>query len=224
MRSFFSAAILQPPPLIRKADDALTTVVSVWWSDTNDPWFDDEGRQFDAVGNSNWWTKEDGEKFDAHTKMIVDQFNMYYPLDSVLINGNSPQEKTLPISVESGYLSNINKTETDFSERRSIWFTAQQRFFIGFAASGPATIRRRLCVSNTHQSAQPGKIPRKRNRCKYSAMGMKPLVLKKAIKCIVPKPIALWSGNLMDNFLIKCKVRWKPGFFYGGVISTLYKI
>jgi putative endopeptidase len=40
--------------------------------------FDDQGRKFDVDGNvADWWTEEDGKAFDAHAKVIVDQFNEY---------------------------------------------------------------------------------------------------------------------------------------------------
>jgi putative endopeptidase len=52
--------------------------------------FDDEGRQFDALGNlHNWWTKEDEKRFNAKAKLMVEQFNHYVVLDSLHVNGKA---------------------------------------------------------------------------------------------------------------------------------------
>ena len=52
---------------------------------------------FDELGNlSNWWTKEDRDKFVQKTKLIVKQFNGYTMLDSVHLNGDATQVRILP--------------------------------------------------------------------------------------------------------------------------------
>lgn len=132
----FPAAILQPPFFDPKADDALNYGgIGVVIGHEMTHGFDDEGRQFDAVGNlKDWWTKEDGEKFDAHTKMIVDQFNMYYPLDSVHINGELTLGENIADfgGITVAYQA-FTKTEQFKAGEKIDGFTAQQRFFIGFA-------------------------------------------------------------------------------------------
>jgi len=52
--------------------------------------FDDQGRLYDANGNlHDWWTKEDEAKFNARTKLMVEQFDNYVVLDSMHINGKA---------------------------------------------------------------------------------------------------------------------------------------
>ena len=41
--------------------------------------FDDQGSQYDELGNlSNWWTKEDRDKFVRKTKLIVKAIQWLY--------------------------------------------------------------------------------------------------------------------------------------------------
>lgn len=52
--------------------------------------FDDQGSKFDAIGNlSDWWTKEDREKFDAKARNLVTQYNSFTVLDSLHVNGEN---------------------------------------------------------------------------------------------------------------------------------------
>jgi putative endopeptidase len=42
--------------------------------------FDDQGSQYDAKGAlKNWWTKDDGAKFKAATKLLIAQYGTYCP-------------------------------------------------------------------------------------------------------------------------------------------------
>jgi predicted metalloendopeptidase len=46
--------------------------------------FDDEGRNFDAKGNlTDWWTKEDADKFEARGKCIRDEYSAFVAVDDV---------------------------------------------------------------------------------------------------------------------------------------------
>ncbi|PPE05741.1 M13 family metallopeptidase [Williamsoniiplasma lucivorax] len=50
--------------------------------------FDDQGSQFDKVGNlNNWWTEQDYEQYRAHTQKLVEQFNQYQ-VNGINVNGN----------------------------------------------------------------------------------------------------------------------------------------
>ncbi|MHA4874948.1 M13-type metalloendopeptidase, partial [Enterococcus faecium] len=51
--------------------------------------FDDQGRQYDAVGNlKDWWTKTDGDKFKQKADGVVAQYNNYVVLDSLHVNAS----------------------------------------------------------------------------------------------------------------------------------------
>ena len=51
--------------------------------------FDDEGRKFDGAGAlSNWWTEEDGKKFDARAGGLGKQYDSYEPFPGAHVNGS----------------------------------------------------------------------------------------------------------------------------------------
>lgn len=97
--------------------------------------FDDEGRQYDAKGNLfNWWTKEDEEKFNEKTKLMVEQFDNYVVLDSMHVNGKATLGENI---ADLGGLvigfDAFKKTE-QYKEGKLInGLTPQQRFWLGYA-------------------------------------------------------------------------------------------
>lgn len=99
--------------------------------------FDDEGRQYDAQGNlSDWWTKEDAEKFEAKTKLMVDQFDSYVVLDSMHVNGKATLGENIADlgGLVIGYDAFMQTDE--FKEGKSInGLTPSQRFWLGYAYS-----------------------------------------------------------------------------------------
>ena len=75
----FPAAILQPPFFFLNGDDAINYggIGAVIGHEMTHG-FDDQGKQYDKDGNlNNWWTEEDTKKFEAKTKVLVDQFNKF---------------------------------------------------------------------------------------------------------------------------------------------------
>ncbi|HPD33098.1 MAG TPA: M13 family metallopeptidase, partial [Candidatus Kapabacteria bacterium] len=85
----FPAGILQPPFFSKDADDAVNYggIGGVIGHEMTHG-FDDQGRQYDKNGNlSNWWTKEDAEKFTAKTQALIEHYNNYVELDTFHING-----------------------------------------------------------------------------------------------------------------------------------------
>jgi putative endopeptidase len=85
----FPAAILQPPFFNVKADDAYNYggIGAVIGHEISHA-FDDQGSQYDEIGNlNNWWTKADHKKFAEKTKELVKQYGAYSPLPGYHING-----------------------------------------------------------------------------------------------------------------------------------------
>jgi putative endopeptidase len=99
--------------------------------------FDDEGRQYDAQGNlSDWWTKQDAEKFEAKTKLMVDQFDNYVVLDSMHINGKATLGENIADlgGLVIGY--DAFKQTEEYKEGKSVnGLTPSQRFWLGYAYS-----------------------------------------------------------------------------------------
>ncbi len=159
----FPAAILQPPFFDAKADDAINYggIGAVIGHEASHG-FDDEGSQFDAVGNNtNWWTKEDRSKFDARTAKLVAQFDAYEPLPGKHVNGQ------LTLGENIADLGGINVAydalqialKKDPAENKKIdGYTPDQRFFLNFARiwRGSTLPKRQEVMLNTdpHAPAQ----------------------------------------------------------------------
>ena len=97
--------------------------------------FDDEGAKFDAEGNlQDWWTGKDKKEFEKRTSCVKDQYAGYTPLPDVKLNGkltlgeNTADNGGLRIA----YMALMN-TLAGKEPRPIDGFTAQQRFFLGWA-------------------------------------------------------------------------------------------
>jgi len=105
--------------------------------------FDDMGSKFNEKGNlKNWWTKEDSTKFYSKTKMIVEQFNQYNPVDSLHINGELTQGENIADlgGIIMGYQA-FQKTRQYRDKQMIANLTPDQRFFLGFALAWMVNMR-----------------------------------------------------------------------------------
>lgn len=97
--------------------------------------FDDEGRQFDDLGNlKSWWTKTDEEAFNQRAEMMVKQFNEYEPAKGYHINGKATLGEN--IADLGGILlgSEAFKKTKQYKENKTISnLTPMQRYFMGYA-------------------------------------------------------------------------------------------
>ena len=159
----FPAGILQPPFYNANADDAVNYggIGAVIGHEMTHG-FDDEGRKFDAEGNlTNWWTTNDSAKFMAKANLVKEQFNNYTVLDTMHVNGeltlgeNIADLGGITISYEAFKMSLIGKP----APAKIDGFTAEQRFFIGWAQVWRQNIReeemRRRLIVDPHS---PGKL------------------------------------------------------------------
>jgi putative endopeptidase len=133
----FPAAILQPPFFDANVDDAINYggIGAVIGHELTHG-FDDEGRKYDAEGNlRDWWTEEDGHKFEARADGIRRQYSNYVAVDTFRINGeltsgeNIADVGGLRIAYHAYQKSFAGKAQPPALDG----FTAEQRFFIGFA-------------------------------------------------------------------------------------------
>lgn len=132
----FPAGILQPPYFDLNADDALNyggIGMVIGHEITHS--FDDQGAQFDKVGNvKNWWKDEDFKKFKARTQQVIDQYNQYTVLDSVHVKGAlTVGENTADIAGIAIAFDAFKLTEQYKSGEKIDGFTPEQRFFISIA-------------------------------------------------------------------------------------------
>jgi len=158
----FPAGILAPPYFDPTVDDAVNYggIGSVIGHELTHG-FDDEGRQYDAKGNlRDWWTAEDAARFTERAKTVVTQYNGYVAVDTFHVNG----ELTLGEN-----LADIGGLEIAYDAfQRSLagkprpadidGFTAEQRFFLGFAQGWrslmrPETLKLRT-LTNPHSPAK----------------------------------------------------------------------
>jgi putative endopeptidase len=185
----FPAGVLQPPLYDGKMDDAPNygdTGGTVGHELTHG--FDDEGSQFDALGNlKNWWTKADREKFDARTQCLADQFSEYVAVEEVHVNGKlTLGENVADLGGEILAYSAWREESQEKDLRPVDGLTPEQRFFIGFAQwacsnERPEDLRERA-ITDEHSPAQyringtVANMPefRKAFSCKASAAMVKP--------------------------------------------------
>ena len=141
----FPAGILQPPFFNGNADDAINYgAIGAVIGHEMTHGFDDQGRQYNAVGNlTDWWTKNDAVKFAARANCIVKQADNYAVLPGIHENGKLVQGEAI---ADLGGLTIAYK-----AFERSLrgkphpapidGLTAEQRFFIGWAQVWAETSR-----------------------------------------------------------------------------------
>lgn len=146
----FPAAILQPPFYNSDADDAVNYgAIGVVIGHEMTHGFDDQGRNFDKDGNmNNWWTDADAEAFKAKTDILVRQFDAIEVLPAkdgqpaVMANGalslgeNIADQGGLRVSHTALHnaLAGAEPAPID-------GFTADQRFYLGYATLWAQNIR-----------------------------------------------------------------------------------
>ena len=146
----FPAAILQPPFYNSTADDAVNYgAIGVVIGHEMTHGFDDQGRNFDKDGNMiNWWTEADAEAFQKKSQVLIEQFNKIEVL---------PATEETPAVMADGALS-LGENIADQGGLRVAFtalknalgettpepidgFTAEQRFYLAYAALWGQNIR-----------------------------------------------------------------------------------
>src|SRR3954467_3852191 len=143
----FPAGILQPPFFYAGADDGVNYggIGAVIGHEMTHG-FDDQGRQFDAVGNlSDWWTPESATKFKERSGAVVKQYSEYEPLPGQHVNGELTQGENIADigGIKLAYAA-LQKTLDKHPEDRNKkidGLTPEQRFFLSFAAIWRSKIR-----------------------------------------------------------------------------------
>ena len=134
----FPAGILQPPFFDAKADDAVNYggIGAVIGHEMTHG-FDDEGRQFDAVGNlTDWWTPESAARFKERSTAIVKQFDSYVAIDDLHVNGALTTGENIADlgGLKIAYAALQNALKEKPAPAKIDGFTPAQRFFLSWAA------------------------------------------------------------------------------------------
>lgn len=132
----FPAGILQYPFFDMNADDAFNYgAIGVVIGHEMTHGFDDQGRQFDKDGNlKDWWTAEDGKKFDARAAVMSSFFDSIQVAPDVKANGkftlgeNIADHGGLQISYQA-----FKKSSVGTSLPTVEGLTPEQRFFLSYA-------------------------------------------------------------------------------------------
>jgi len=141
----FPAGILQPPFFYLEGDDAVNygAIGGVIGHEMTHG-FDDQGRQYDKEGNLNdWWTKEDEEKFNQRTNILVEQYDKKTVLDTVHADG----ELTLGENIADlggmsiAYTAFQNAIRDKEMPEKIDGYTPNQRFFLAWARVWAQNIR-----------------------------------------------------------------------------------
>ena len=140
----FPAGILQYPFFDMNADDAFNYgAIGVVIGHEMTHGFDDQGRQFDKEGNlKDWWTAQDGKKFDARAKVMADYFDAITVAPGVHGNGkftlgeNIADHGGLQISYQAFKKATANAPLT-----AKDGFTPEQRFFLAYANVWAGNVR-----------------------------------------------------------------------------------
>jgi putative endopeptidase len=97
--------------------------------------FDDQGAQFDAVGNmTNWWQPETEKQFKARTQCVIDQYNKYEVFGGGHLNGaNTVGENIADIGGVKMALRGYRALRAPAPDTVvADGFTEDQQFFLGF--------------------------------------------------------------------------------------------
>jgi putative endopeptidase len=133
----FPAGILQPPFYDPLADDAYNYggIGAVIGHEMTHG-FDDEGNKFDKDGNlKNWWTADDKKNFDARAACVVNQFDGFEVEKGLHENGKLVSGESiadlggLTVALAAYKKSLEGKPKPPVIDG----FTAEQRFFLGYA-------------------------------------------------------------------------------------------
>jgi len=143
----FPAGILQPPFFDPKATDATNygDIGGIVGHELTHG-FDDEGRQFDGNGNlSDWWTTEDGKKFEEKADCTVKEYGNFVAVDDVKVNGkltlgeNTADNGGLRLAFIA-FLADAKRKGIDLNQKQD-GYTQVQQFFLGHGQGWCGTVR-----------------------------------------------------------------------------------
>jgi putative endopeptidase len=138
----FPAAILQAPFFYLEADDAVNYgAIGVVIGHEITHGFDDQGRKYDKDGNLNdWWTDQDGQRFDERAAVLGAQFDEFLVLDTVHADGQLTMGENIAdlggLNIALQALHNASD-QTDLIDG----FTPDQRFFLSYAHLWAGNVR-----------------------------------------------------------------------------------
>jgi len=129
--------------------------------------FDDQGRQFDGSGNlTDWWTADDGKKFDEKADCEVKEYGNFTAVDDVKVNGkltlgeNTADNGGIRLAYMA-FLEDAKRKNIDLSAKDANGYTPIQEFFVAYGQSWCASLRPeevRLEVQTDPHSPRPFRV------------------------------------------------------------------
>jgi len=111
--------------------------------------FDDAGSQYDGDGNlRDWWTKEDREKFNRKTKILVEQYNGYSPVPGHFLNGELTLGENIADNV--GIVMALKAYRLSLEGKPSPildGWSGEQRLFLGLAQARRSKAREQRALA-----------------------------------------------------------------------------
>ncbi|MDP4205571.1 MAG: M13 family metallopeptidase [Bacteroidota bacterium] len=149
----FPAAILQPPFFFLNGDDAVNYgAIGVVIGHEMTHGFDDQGRLFDKNGNlTDWWTKEDADRFNQRAKVLSDQFDKFIVLNDVHADGKLTTGENIADLGGLNISFTALKKLLSGNEEKIDGFTPQQRFYLAFAHVWAQNIRDKEILRRTKE-------------------------------------------------------------------------
>ena len=160
----FPAGILQPPFFDAERDDAYNyggMGAAIGHEITHG--FDDEGAQFDGQGNlSDWWTPEDLKNFKERGECVAKQFDGYVVEGDLHQNGKLVEGESIADlgGVTIAYAAYQKSLEGKPIPKVLDGFTAEQRFFLGYAQNWALNVRPEF--ARLQANTDPHPLPRYR--------------------------------------------------------------
>ncbi len=131
----FPAAILQPPAFDVNATDAVNYgSIGVVIGHEISHGFDDQGAKFDAQGRlKDWWTADDGKRFEEKTSCVARQFDGYFIEPNIHHNGELVLGESIGdlAGAKIAYLA-FQKAKAKHAAPTLDGFTPEQQFFIAW--------------------------------------------------------------------------------------------
>ncbi len=135
----FPAGILQPPFFDPNADPAINygAIGAVIGHEIGHG-FDDQGRRFDAEGRiRDWWSEETNARFLERSDALVDQYDLYEPIEGYTVNGRLTLGENIGDlgGMEMAYAAWRDHVDAAYGGEAPLidGFTGDQRFFLAWA-------------------------------------------------------------------------------------------
>jgi endothelin-converting enzyme/putative endopeptidase len=157
----FPAGILQPPFFDNDVDDAVNYGgIGVVIGHELTHGFDDSGARYAANGNlENWWSDKDKAEFEKRTSCVADEYSGFSPVEGVNLNGRlTLGENTADNGGSRISLMALRSSYGNHPPADKDGFTAEQRFWIGFAQIWCENVRpersRTMALTDPHSPGQ----------------------------------------------------------------------